>query len=115
MDFSAKFEAMWKQNGTYSNIRQATAYKPVEMFFKFNVGLSPGTGDTACSRLTFRAMVNNLRLTNINGGRNKARRIIKNTLPRITKPLAEIRYVTTVEMSNIARRVSNLPLVTDVR
>ena len=85
------------------------------MFFKFNVGLSPGTGDTACSRLTFRAMVNNLKLTNINGGRSKARRIIKNTLPRITKPLAEIRYVTTVEMSNIARRVSNLPLVTDVR
>ena len=72
----------------YNNIRQETAHKVIEMFFKFAVVLF--SGDTARSRCTFLAMVNNLKFTNINGGRNKAMKIIKNTALEIWKRFMEI-------------------------
>ena len=73
----------------YNNIRQATAHKAIEMFFKFTVVLFSGD-TTARSRCTFLAMVNNLKLTNINGGRNKAIEIIKNSALEIRKRFIEI-------------------------
>ena len=51
------------------------------MFFKFIVVLFPG--DTVRSRCTFLAMVNNLKLTNINSGRNIVVKIIKNTVEKL--------------------------------
>ena len=89
VDFSARLNAMRKQHGMDSNIRQPTAHKAVEIFFKFIVVLF--LGDTARSRCTFLAVVNNVKLTNINAGRNTAKIIIKNAEPRIMcAPLPEI-------------------------
>ena len=70
---------MTKQLGMYKNIRQATTHKPVEMVLNFHSFLFPG--DTACSLCTFLASLNNLKLTNINGGRNTAMNIVKDTGP----------------------------------
>lgn len=94
----------------YNNKRQATAHKADEMFFKFILVLFPV--DTA--RCTFLAMMNNFKLKNINRGRNKARRIIKDNVAEITKFIREIVYMTVGTMSIIARRASSLRLVTDV-
>ena len=85
----------------------------MEMFFKFFHFLFPG--DTDRLLRSFLAMTANLKLTNINGGKNKAMRITKFTEIEITKPFLEIIYKTAIGMSNIARRVSGLRLVTDVR
>ena len=92
----------------YNNIRKAKTHKPIEMFFKFIVVLFPG--DTIRSRCTFLAMVNNLKLTNINSGRNIVVKIIKNTVEEITKPFSEIIPMTAAMTSSITRRVSNLRL-----
>ena len=73
------------------------------------------SGDTARSQCTFLAIINSLKLTNINGGRYKAKKIIKNTGPEITKSFLEIVHMTIAGKSNIVRRVSSLRLVTDVR
>ena len=112
VNFPESSNAMSKLIGMDNNNVQATAHKAVEMFFKFIVVLFPG--DTVRSRCTFLAMVNNLKLKNINGGRNKAMKIIKNTGLEITKLYAKIICMTVVVSSNIVRRVSNLRLVTDV-
>ena len=72
----------------YSNIRKTKTHKTIEIFFKFFVVFSPG--DTVRLRCTFLAMVNNLKFTNINSGRNKVVKIIKNTVEDITKPFSEI-------------------------
>ena len=63
--------------GMYNNIRQATTHNGVEMFFKHFVLIFPG--DTARSLHTFLTTTNNLKLTNIIGGRSRAIRIIKDT------------------------------------
>ena len=60
-------------------------------------------------------MVNNLKWTKINGGRNERIKIIKNTVEKTTMPLMEIIFMTAVVKINIARRVSSLRRVTDVR
>ena len=70
----ARSNAMLRLLGMYSNIRQATSHKAVETFLKFFVFLFPD--DTARWRCTFLAMMNNLKLTNIKGGRNKTIAII---------------------------------------
>ena len=86
----------------------------MEIFLKFIVVLIPG--DTVRPRCTFLTMVNNLKFTNINGGRNKAKKIIKETKVLIAAiPLLEILSMTVIRMSNIVRRVSSLLRVTDVR
>ena len=97
----------------YNKIRQATAHKAVEMFLKFVVVLFPD--DTACSSCIFLAMMYNFKLTNINGGRNNAMKINEKTAQEITKAFLEIIFIIITGMSNIARRVSSLRLVTDVR
>ena len=89
-----------------------TAHKPIEMFLKFFLVLFPG--DAALSWRTFLTMINNLKLTNIIGGKNKALKAIKYAASGITKAFLDIIYKTMVGMSNIARRVSSLRLVTDV-
>ena len=104
---------MTKLNGMYNNIRQATIHKPVEMFLNFNAVSVPG--ETARSRFTFLAMVNNLTLTNMNGGKYKLMKISLNAMTEIITPLLELMCMTADGMSNIASRVSNLRLVTDVR
>ena len=43
------------------------------------------------------------------------RRIVKDTSTEITKLLLEITYMTVIRISDTARRVGNLRLVTDVR
>ena len=96
-----------------SNTRQATTHKAVETVFKFFVVLF--SGDAALSRCTFRTMINNLKLTNINGGRNKPRKIVIVTGKEIIKPFIDIKHLTAIVVTNIARRVSSLRLVTDVR
>ena len=93
-------------------IRQATAHKDVEMFLKFVDVLFPG--DTARSSCSLLAMMNNLKLTNINGRRNKAMKTNKNTAQEVTKAFLDIIFIIITGMSNIARRVSSLRLVTDV-
>ena len=75
-DFSAKLNAVFKLCGMENNIRQATAHKGAEMFFKFTVVLFPG--DTVSPRCNFLAMANNLKLIKINGGTNMTMEIIKN-------------------------------------
>ena len=60
-------------------------------------------------------MVNNLKWTKINGGRNERIKIIKNTVEKTTMPFMEIISMTAVVKINIARRVSSLRRVTDVR
>ena len=113
VDFSARLNAMWKQVGMHNNIRQPTAHKAVERLLEFIVVLF--SGNTARSRCTFLAMINNLKLRKINNGRNKAKKIIKDTAPEIKFiPVLEITLMAAVEMINIARRVSSLRLVTDV-
>ena len=97
----------------YSNIRLARSHKAVEMFFKFFHFLFPG--DTDGLLRSFLAMTANLKLTNINGAKNKAMTISKFTEIDITKPFLEIIYKTATGMSTIPRRVSSLRLVTDVR
>ena len=102
----------------YNNRKLATAHNPMEIFLKFIVVLIPG--DTVRPRCTFRlTMVNNLKFKNINGGRNKAKKlkkIIKETELLIAAiPLLEILFMTVIRMSNIVRRVSSLLRVTDVR
>ena len=89
------------------------AHKDVEMFLKFLDVLFPG--DTARSSCTLLAMMNNLKLININGRRNKAVKINKNTAQEFTKAFLEIIFIIITGMSNFARRVSSLRLVTDVR
>ena len=111
-DLAARLNAMLKLAGRYNNIRQPTTHNAVEMFFKFFLFLF--SCDTARSRRTFLAMMNNLKLTNINGGRNKAMRMIKFSELEITKLPLEIVNMTIVEMSIIATKVSSLRLVTDV-
>ena len=91
-----------------NNIRQATTHKPVEMFFKFIFALF--SGNTARSRCTFLAIANNLKLTNINGGRYKTRRINKKTAREITRLFLEIVNMTVVVMSNIPKKVRSLRL-----
>ena len=86
VDFSARLNAMYKLFGIINNMKQATAHKPVEIFFKLIFVLFPG--DAALSRCTFLAMINNLKLTKINGKKNKAMKVIKYTV--ITKPFLEI-------------------------
>ena len=113
VDFSARLKAMTKQLGMYKNIRQATTHKPVEMVLNFDSFLFPG--DTACSLCTFLASLNNLKLTNINGGRNTAMNIVKDTGPETIKPYLGIMCMTVVVISNTARKDSSLRLVTDVR
>ena len=88
-DFSARPNAIVTLIGIDSNIRQATAHKPIELFFKFIVVLFPG--NTARSRCTFLAMVNNLKMTNPNGGRNNAMKIIANVPGEKTKPFLTIK------------------------
>ena len=104
---------MSKQLGMYNKIRQATTHKPVEMFLNFFLVLFPD--NTARPLSTFLTIINNLKLTNINSGRNMTRRIVRDTVPEITKSLLEITYMTVVRISDTARRVSNLRLVTVVR
>ena len=111
--FSARLNAIKKPLGTDNNIGQATTHKAVEMFWKFLFALV--SGDTCRSRWAFLAMVNNLKLTNINGGRHNASIMIKNTGRGITKLFLEIMYITTVGMSNIEKTVRILRLVTDMR
>ena len=113
VNFPASSNAMSKLIGMDNNNVQPTAHKAVEMFFKFIVVLFPG--DTARSRCTFLAMTNNLKLTNINGGRNTAMRTIKNTGLENSKLYPKLICMTVVVICNIARRVSSLRLVTDVR
>ena len=60
-------------------------------------------------------MVNNLKWTKINGGRNERIKIIKNTVEKTTMPFMEIIFMTAFVKINIARRVSSLRRVTDVR
>ena len=64
----ARMNAVFRLVGMYNNIRQATTHKAVEMFLKFFVFLFPD--------VTFPAMMNNLKLKNMNGGRNKTKAII---------------------------------------
>ena len=107
MEFSARSNTMKKNLERHNNIRQATAHRPIEMFFKFIVVLF--NGDIARSRRTFLTMINNLKFTKINSGINNAMRIAKKTEPRITFiPLPEIIYMAVVMMSNIARKVSRV-------
>lgn len=103
---------MTKLLGMDNNIRKATSHKPVEMFLNFTAVLVPGV--TARLRCTFLRMINNLILTNINGGRNKHMKSSSNVTTGIIKPFLEIIYMIVVGMSKIARRVSSLRLVTDV-
>ena len=112
-DLSARLNAMLKLVGMYNNIREAKTHKAIEMFCKFTVVLF--SGDAARSRCTFLTMMNNFKLTNINGGRNKARKMSKSIATEITKPFLEIICMTVIGISNIARRVNSLCLVTDVR
>ena len=113
VDFPVRLNVMKKLAGMENNIKQATAHKPTEMFFKFTVVLCPG--GTVRLRVTFLAIASNLKLANINGGKNNATKIAKNTAREIAVPVLEIIYTTVVVISNIARRVSSLRLVTDVR
>ena len=112
-DFSARLNTMLKLVGMYNNIKQATTHKAIEMFCKFTVVLF--SGDTARSRCTFLTMINSLKLTKINGGRNKARKMSKSIAPEIARPFLEIMRMTVIGISNIARRDNSLRLVTDVR
>ena len=107
-DFPARLNAMFKLVGRYNNMRQPTTHNAAEMFFKFFLFLF--SCDTGRSRCTFLAMMNNFKLTNINGGRNKAMRIIKFSELEITKLPLEIVNMTIVEVNNIARKVSSLRL-----
>ena len=113
VDFLARLNAMSRQLGMHNKIRQPTAHKAVEMFFILIVVLL--SGNTVRSRCTFLAMIINLKLTKINDGRNKAKKIIKDTAPEIKFiPVLEMTLMTAVEMINIPRRVSSLRLFTDV-
>ena len=106
-DFPARLNAMFKLVGRYNNMRQPTTHNAGEMFFKFS--LLPFSSDTARSRCTFLAMMNNLRLININGGRNKTMRMIKFNELEITKLPLEIVNMTIVKVSNIARKLRRFP------
>ena len=97
----------------YNNPRHATTHKAVEMFFKFIVVRF--LDDTVRSRRIFLTMVNSLRLKNRNGGKYMAKTIVNITVGRIFISLPEIKYMTVVGASNIARKVNSLRLVTDVR
>ena len=97
----------------YNSIRQATAHKPIKVFLKFILVLF--RGDAVRSRCTFLAMIRNFKLTNMNGRRIELIKIIKDTVEKIGKPFSEIIHMTAVVTTNIARKVSNLRLVTDVR
>ena len=113
VDLSAKLNTMLKLVGMQNNIRQATTHKAIQMFCKFTVVLF--SGDAARPRCTFLTTINHLKLTKINGGRNKARKISKSIAPEIAKLFLEIMRRTVIGKSNIARRVNSLRLVTDVR
>ena len=51
-------------------------------------------------------MVNNLKLTNINSGRNIVVKIIKNTVEEITKPFSEIIPMTASMTSSIKEELA---------
>ena len=68
----------------------------------------PSFGDAAYLWCAFLAMTNNLKLTKINGKRNKGRKIIVNNAQKITKAFLEIMFMTAVGMRNIERRVNSL-------
>ena len=74
----------WKLVGMYNNIRQATVHHAVEMFFKFTFHFP---GDTARLRRAFPEIISNCKLKNINGRRNRAMRMIKDTVEESIKPL----------------------------
>ena len=83
------------------------------MFFKYIVLLF--SGDIALCWCTFLEIVNNLKLTNVNRGENKTKKIIEATGPEIIESFTDIITNVVGAMRNIARTVSNMRLVTDVR
>ena len=102
-EFSARSNAMLKPSGVYSNIRRQKPIKPSKYFSNL---LSFSLLDTLRSRCTFLAMVNNLKLTNINSGRNIVVKIIKNTVEEITKPFSEIIPMTAAVTSSIKEELA---------
>ena len=83
------------------------------MFFKRIALLC--SGDIALRRRTFIAIISNLKLTNVNGGKNKAMQIIEATGREMIKSFTHIIFSVVDGMTNIAKRINNLRLVTDVR
>ena len=80
VNFLASSNAKLKLIGMDNNNVQATAHKAVEIFI-----VVPSFGYVACLWCALLAMTNNLKLTKINGKRNKGRKIIVNNAQEMTK------------------------------
>ena len=91
--------------------RQATTNKQVEILFKFSVVLSPGD---IFVRRKYREILNSLKFMYSSGGDETTTKTNITFLAMIMS-FVEITYKEVKKMSSIARRVSSLRLVTDLR
>ena len=93
--------------------RQATTNKQAEILFKFTVGSF--SVDVVFMRRTPLEILKSLKLMNIKQKNRMIKRNITASVQEIIMSSAEITYKVVCTMSNTARRVSSLRLVTDVR
>ena len=90
-----------------------TTNKQVEILFKFIVVLV--SGDATFLRRTSLEILNSLKLRYTSGRNTVTIKIVKSSVLAIIMSFVAITCNAVKKMSNIARRVSSLRLVTDVR
>ena len=104
-------KATYELDGICNTTRQKTAKKQVEMLFKFILlcwdDVSPGR--------TSLEIWNSLKLMNANGRNTLVMEIMTMNVVEMTMSYVDITYMVVWSKSNIARRMSSLRLVTNVR